>query len=467
MTTNPRRKLLFSLVVLPIGLGTLAAQPPPNLGTTGIAEQVREGKGVKRSSVSQYGITWEFDRKYRTGQFVTGDWWVVGPVKIVRIEPPSVTVPNRPGWKDKSKSIINGSMVNPGGGFRALGYDSSTKYTGYDHSTNIAYGVSRAKPLVLRPSSSLVSSISRSKAGARPQLKSHAVLTVLKSVPPPGSFRPPYSGRHKKVKFNKSQLDYSLLRALPRVAHTPKLEEVERWFERPWVDHQASWSGGYSHASENMPEYGRDSSSRVSVAASMLHLGFPRKRKERLLIGFVQVGIDTFGVIENGGKHNWPGNGGTGHGRKWPVLFAGLMLNDKAMRSIGTRKDLWFGEDSQTFYVAETSAGIYNSGHGGYSKEHLGMPEWGMSHSRNPEKDDVRWEGSKTLAYRQCCTANSWGFVLAARIMKAQELWHHDALFDYYDRYMAETLKRYGKYHFRRAWHKFNSAMYDAYRDRF
>jgi len=40
-----------------------------------------------RKEISQYGITWEFDKPMQTGQSVTGDWWVVGPVSIVKITP--------------------------------------------------------------------------------------------------------------------------------------------------------------------------------------------------------------------------------------------------------------------------------------------------------------------------------------------------------------------------------------------
>jgi hypothetical protein len=29
--------------------------------------------------VSQYGITWTFDRPCIVGRFVSGDWWVTGP----------------------------------------------------------------------------------------------------------------------------------------------------------------------------------------------------------------------------------------------------------------------------------------------------------------------------------------------------------------------------------------------------
>ena len=37
------------------------------------------------SSLSQYGITWTFEQPARVGHFVNGDWYVVGPDKIVAI----------------------------------------------------------------------------------------------------------------------------------------------------------------------------------------------------------------------------------------------------------------------------------------------------------------------------------------------------------------------------------------------
>ncbi len=40
-----------------------------------------------RTEISQYGITWTFDRPAKTGRFITGDWWVLGPVTIVKITP--------------------------------------------------------------------------------------------------------------------------------------------------------------------------------------------------------------------------------------------------------------------------------------------------------------------------------------------------------------------------------------------
>jgi hypothetical protein len=38
-------------------------------------------------SVSQSGISWRFDRPARAGQFVNGDWYVVGPVTVRAIDP--------------------------------------------------------------------------------------------------------------------------------------------------------------------------------------------------------------------------------------------------------------------------------------------------------------------------------------------------------------------------------------------
>ena len=40
-----------------------------------------------KASVSQWGVTWTFDKPARIGQFVNGDFYVVGPVAVVKINP--------------------------------------------------------------------------------------------------------------------------------------------------------------------------------------------------------------------------------------------------------------------------------------------------------------------------------------------------------------------------------------------
>ena len=61
----------------PVVVYTKANAPPtPKLQTMPLA-----------SSVSQYGITWTFAQPVRTGKFINGDWYVVGPVTVAKIDP--------------------------------------------------------------------------------------------------------------------------------------------------------------------------------------------------------------------------------------------------------------------------------------------------------------------------------------------------------------------------------------------
>ncbi len=44
----------------------------------------------------------------------------------------------------------------------------------------------------------------------------------------------------------------------------------------------------------------------------------------------------------------------------------------------------------------------------------------------------------RSESYRLCCTAKAWiGTALAAQLMKAKQIWQHDAYFDYCDRWMS------------------------------
>ncbi|OHB84935.1 MAG: hypothetical protein A2Z38_02470 [Planctomycetes bacterium RBG_19FT_COMBO_48_8] len=408
---------------------------------------------VRQSQISQFGITWTFDKDYTVGQFANGDYWVVGPVTIIRIQPASVEVNSR---------TINGSMVNPSPRLeQTQGYDSATygRYArsgDYDPSLNVARpngkDLSKDNPLILQPNSSLVSAMSTPEADSVTQLKAVAVLTVLNAPAPDGSFRPAYCGSDKTIRFNQSRLDFSLLASLKPVAGTPALSAVERYYERPWLDHVGNWMGRSHHPVDNMPDYGREMATQIGVGALMLHLNFSSTQKEKLLVRYVQLGIDLYGIVQDGGEKNWTANGGHASGRKWPILFAGLVLNDPNMKNIG-RPDIpeygpshpeyvHFGEDDQTFYVTQADVDITHGSLWGpdrrdaqkipYEQEDIGLPEWGIVHADSPESSNKFW----STAYRQVSSPGWGGFILAAHIMGAKELWNHDALFDYKDRYM-------------------------------
>jgi len=430
---------------------------------------------VQQSQISQFGITWTFDREYTVGQFANGDYWVVGPVTIVRIQPDSVELNGR---------TINGSMVNPSPKLgQTQGYDSAAygRYASpgdYDPALNAARpnnkDLSKNNPLVLEPGCSLVSTESALQADDRTQLKTAAVLTVLDGPAEDGSFRPPYSGIDKTICFNKEQLDYSLLASLKPAPGCPGLAEVERYFERPWIDHVPNWPARALHPVDNMPDYGREIATQIGVGALVLHLNFTDAQKEKLLIRFVQLGLDLYGVVRDGGERNWTANGGHAGGRKWPILFAGLVLNDPNMMNIG-RPDIpdygpshpeyvHFGEDDQTFYVTQADVDITHSSQWNpdrrdaqkipYEQQDIGLPEWGIVHAVAPQRSNKYWKA----AYRSVSSPCWGGFVLAVHIMGVKDLWNHDALFDYKDRYMQATPDW-------RQTSRFVESMWDTYRD--
>ena len=391
--------------------------------------------GDRVTHITQHSITWTFDRPVEGGRFANGDWWVVGPVTIVSINPPSREVNGR---------TMHGSVINPSPrqGW-SQGYDSQMYFKEYqtsrtyDAALNETLNLSSSNPLVLLPNQSLVSTISTPAPNQRPQLDTAAVLTCLRDPAPYESLRPPYCGLDKTVKFNKRQLDYTKLARLEPVGSPPALRDIERRFERPWIDHAPGWINLFMHPRRNMAEYGREFTRDVSIASLMLHLDFTDAQKETLLVRLVQLGIDSYGVFQEGGQHNWIRDGSYSMGRKWPILFAGIMLDDPEMKSFGHTPAFHQCEDSMTFFVEETSPNVFNGGHGGYTARHFGMPEFGVNHYFAPAQDNVDWFADPN---RFCCTALSWwGEILGARIMEAEALWNHDATFLYLDRYHQEN----------------------------
>ncbi|MEX0746223.1 MAG: hypothetical protein WD118_11530, partial [Phycisphaeraceae bacterium] len=71
----------------------------------------------------------------------------------------------------------------------------------------------------------------------------------------------------------------------------------------------------------------------------------------------------------------------------------------------------------------------------GYEAQHVGMPEWGIRHAGSPARDNPTWQAE----YRGLVGYSSVGFTLAARLVGLEEVWRHDPLFDYMDRYMEKS----------------------------
>jgi hypothetical protein len=107
----------------------------------------------------------------------------------------------------------------------------------------------------------------------------------------------------------------------------PPAAEVLRHVERPWIDHLDSWTMQHGCATHNMFCYGREIGNIVSTIAVYVLLDTPAQRE--LATRFIQLGIDNYGVVKSGG--GWGSDGGHFNGRKWPIVFAGGMLNNAGM----------------------------------------------------------------------------------------------------------------------------------------
>ncbi len=440
-------------------------------------------RAEQAAQITQYGITWTFDRAYQVGRFVTGDYWVVGPVTVTGVSPasgPSADTVGEAGDKSRygatalvdDKRMRNGAMVVTGPvrnaknstGFDQQGFDS--------RSPNYAPELSIVFPYRLETDRSLISTASNEERAADGKLatpfvmgqrkiflctptlplslRSAAVLTCLRSAPPVDAFRPPYAGVSKPL-YLKSKLRWDLLPALKPVASVPDWATMERVFERPWLDHTYSWYNQYMLPGENGPNYGREFARMSSIAALMVMLDVPRERREALLVRYVQLGIDLAGVAQTG--RQWFSDGGHWQGRKWPILFASLMLDAPELRAfpkvdpdvpvygrfkVAPVADLpapttLFQEDLDTYY-----------GRGGDGQTVL----WQIvTHTgrRLPHEEKPRAEFDKADKFVEAYRANnaaSWiGVALAARWMKAGAIWNHDAFFDYLDRWMSPEEK--------------------------
>jgi hypothetical protein len=257
-----------------------------------------EASVEKRDTIGQYGVTWTFDGSVPAGQFVTGDWWVVGPVTVRRVTPaPAV---------DRHGSVVN----PPAGG--AQGYDS--RIAGFDASLRAEF------PLQLKPGESLVSTASVDTIGARtPEtlrgqycrgpLRTAVVLTCLEEIPPADAFRPAYVGTER---FTASQLKRDILPRLKAPTAVPDAATYERYLERIWLDHMREWVNRKMHPLENMPDCGREITNIVSDVALLLLLDDPRRERETLLLRFVQKGIDYYGVTQSD-NDLWVANGAFPH----------------------------------------------------------------------------------------------------------------------------------------------------------
>lgn len=406
-----------------------------------------------KSSLSQYGITWSFEKPAAVGQFVNGDWYVVGPVTIQSISPkplygtdiPESELDHVDKERPPAQRSRNGFMLNPPAQMK-VSYDSGVRNW-------FAPELLQNLPVHMKPGDSLVSTISMPKglvlhAQLRNKIergvddsspiRTAAILTCVGQPQPADAFRPGFCDRTQKIYFARN-LKRGLLPSAAAPKSLPKIELYTRFTQRPWV---GTCFFGFEEPVENMPQYGLEYGRVAGISALLLCADLPRERKEPLLLNLVQVGIDLGGMIR-GGHPGWTCWGGHGSGRKLPIVFAGLLLGDDELAHINSSfPKVSFGEDDQTAYGQSwTGAKVVFTGHSGIDVvTGLGRDRgngWGPYEHTPP----TEWKAGENTSesYRRCCTSIGWvAQALALHLLKAESAWNHDAFFDYVDRWMFE-----------------------------
>ncbi len=409
-----------------------------------------------KESVSQYGITWTFEKPARVGQFINGDWYVVGPATVLAIDPKPLygnEIPRRQlDHMDKERPegqrVRNGFMINPPARMK-VAYDSGVR-NWFDPA------LIQRLPAAMKPGDSLVSTISMPKglvlqAQLRNKIergvddsspiRTAAVLTCVGEPQPADAFRPAFCDRQPKIYLARN-LKRQLLPAAAATKSLPKIEQYIRFTQRPWV---GTGFFGFEEPVENMPQYGLEFGRVAGISALLLGTDLKPEQKEPLLVNYVQVGLDLGGMVR-AGHPGWTGWGGHGSGRKLPIVFAGLLLGDEQLAHINQSfPKVSFGEDEQTAYGdCWTGAKVVFAGHSGIDvitgvgrNQGRGNP-WGPYEHTPPSE----WKSAQNTSesYRRCCTSVGWvAQALMLRLMQAEQTWHHDAFLDYVDRWMYEN----------------------------
>jgi len=400
---------------------------------------------VFAGSASQHGITFNWNGNPEMGRFANGDYWVVGPIDLSSIS-------GADGWQ---VNVIPGYEVplSSCSGERQVVVVSSPSLSSIGNAGE-----------------SILAMIGTSGTAC---VKTAAVLTVVSEPPPDNGatvFRPPYVGSEKPY-YSINDLQTQLLPSLAPVSNTPTLQWVEDRFGPVQTDHVKGAIGRKVHALDYMPDYAPDMAVDHNEAALRLMLNDPIDQKMPGLIAYVQFGIDEFHMARLG--QDWPAGGGYTPGKKQPTVFAAVLLNNQEMKDWISNNVGHYHEDNFVYY-----------GQGGVVL--FGNPQ---ASSRTKADPYEYIDGAEALhdagpavpgeSYQFCCLSHPYkGSTLAALLIpEMHDVWNHQEIFDYADRWVTfgvwtlpDPHNRYPELHgtgadsgYRQS--NFVNAMWDAYRD--
>lgn len=270
--------------------------------------------------VSQFNITLSFSSAIASGKFVNGDFWVQIPRTGAQL---TATAPafngTRNGFERNCASIYQ------------QGFDS--RIAGWNASRVPSL------PLTVRPGDRIVKAMSVSDPSPDHSvaLQTAIVVTLVSTPPPSDAFRPPYFGEAAIQGpdggyWMASDVDLSRLLASPKLpadaSVIPSFDWMTSRFERLQLDHLTGYVSRQLHPVDNMPNYGADIARDTGDGGMRLMLpdALTNTSASPAIAAYVQLGLDIFSILVNGGS--WPANGGHENGRKLPLAFAAVVLND-------------------------------------------------------------------------------------------------------------------------------------------
>jgi hypothetical protein len=402
------------------------------------------------TSVSQYGITWRFDKDYEVGQFVTGDYYVIDAGQGVVIS--SVT-PGLSGGK-------NGSMINPSSSVQAYDSDADMGYGDYNSSLAVNFPVTLLANQSLMSTETITSQTSQwngvNASTSHSHINTAAVLTCLSTAPLAGSFRPPYVGSQKPL-YNISQIDTSILPRLasasmpaPEDGYLSGVSMLERGLQRPWILHGGDWLGRQIHPTQNMHNYHEQVSEFWGKALTFL---MTDQYTTTFLYRYLQTSIDAYYSLTLPSASDSSTFGA-------PIVIAGILLGDVDMQNLfienreniaprGHEKFYYAGDRSLSQISSVVPAGqswtgwansegeaVFFAKQNGEEYEHLHPSEWTCyaPHCKAEvyrSQHDVHGLVGQMLPLR----------ILTANGFDATKLYDKYAVLDYMDRWMDEGFR--------------------------
>src|SRR4030042_6318535 len=392
------------------------------------------------SSITQYGITWTFDKAYEYGQWANGDYWVKtdvgGSVVITRMEPDKTT--------DADGKVIHGYDVNCN--VYNQGFDQRSAIAGW-----IPYTSSRTPAFLYAAPAGVsilnaISMVPCESTSCYPGLTTAAVLTVVGSTPANNGatiFRPPYIGTRKPL-TSTATLHMDRLPSLAPVANTPSLASQLAIMKYMKMDHLRG-NNMKTRPLTNMDKYGAGLAQQENNAILRLMLNDSTANKLPLAIAVVQAGIDYYYFMVHG--QTWPAGGGEQPGRISLPLFASYLLDDATMQAkVGvqsTSPDARYPSELENIRDSRFGVPLYgNFGPGGGSE----TVYWN-------KLEDPEASGSSTIAdpyryidggctpgagYDYCCVAEPWkGLALIRNLMPGlKTIWNFPDIDEYVERWV-------------------------------